>query len=198
MIILVCKATSHSILEEYLVGIEMKKVSVKQERYIYEYRYTNSVPLNNRKDSIMSNWMQIIQKDKAGNTKYSNCFITSHLITQANVVQLANAGRRRWRIENENNNTLKTRGYRFEHNYGHGKENLASVFATLTCIAFAIHNLLDLIDLGYQNAKLNFRGSLINFFNNIKFLTRTFLFNSWDSLMIFIFKPPDYKSFGAF
>jgi hypothetical protein len=30
------------------------------------------------------------------------------------------AGRARWKVENENNNTLKTKGYHLEHNYGHG------------------------------------------------------------------------------
>ena len=48
------------------------------------------------------------------------------------------AGRARWRIENETFNTLKNQGYGFEHNFGHGKQHLATVFAQLAMLAFLI------------------------------------------------------------
>jgi len=48
------------------------------------------------------------------------------------------AGRARWRIENETFNTLKNQGCHFEHNYGHGKENLCSVMTMLMMLAFLI------------------------------------------------------------
>jgi len=41
---------------------------------------------------------------------------------QQNVAEIVSAGRTRWKIENENNNTLKTKGYHFAHNFGHGKK----------------------------------------------------------------------------
>ena len=47
----------------------------------------------------------------------------------ASLIALVAAGRRRWKIENENNNTLKTKGYQFEHNFGHGKQISNSKFA---------------------------------------------------------------------
>ena len=48
-------------------------------------------------------------------------------------------GRRRWAIENETFQTLKARdAYRFEHNFGHGKNHLSDVFATLAMLAFLI------------------------------------------------------------
>jgi hypothetical protein len=47
-------------------------------------------------------------------------------------------GRARWRIENETFNTLKNQGYHFEHNYGHGENNLGTVFALLMLLAFLI------------------------------------------------------------
>ena len=40
-------------------------------------------------------------------------------------------------IENETFNVLKTNGYNLEHNFGHGKEILASVLVTLNPLAFA-------------------------------------------------------------
>ncbi len=48
------------------------------------------------------------------------------------------AGRGKWKIENETFNTLKTQGYHLEHNYGHGKEHLATNFACLTFTTFLI------------------------------------------------------------
>ena len=48
------------------------------------------------------------------------------------------AGRVRWRIENETFDTLKSRGDEFEHHFGHGGKHLATVFAALMMLAFAI------------------------------------------------------------
>jgi len=48
------------------------------------------------------------------------------------------AGRTRWKIENETFNTLKNQGYHFEHNYGHGAQNLATVLALLMFLAFLV------------------------------------------------------------
>jgi hypothetical protein len=47
-------------------------------------------------------------------------------------------GRARWKIENETFNTLKNQGYHFEHNYGHGEQNLSVVFATIMMLAFLV------------------------------------------------------------
>ena len=48
------------------------------------------------------------------------------------------AARARWKIENETFNTLKNQGYNFEHNFGHGKQFLASNFALLMFLAFTV------------------------------------------------------------
>ena len=53
------------------------------------------------------------------------------------------AGRSRWKIENETFNTLKNQGYRFEHNYGHGHQNLSCVFAHLMLLAFVNDQILQ-------------------------------------------------------
>ena len=46
-----------------------------------------------------------------GELLYHNAFITQEKITKKTVAQVVTAGRTRWKIENENNNTLKTKGY---------------------------------------------------------------------------------------
>ena len=48
------------------------------------------------------------------------------------------AGRARWKVENEVFNTLKNLGYHFEHNFGHGKDHLSTMFAYLMLMAFYI------------------------------------------------------------
>jgi hypothetical protein len=47
-------------------------------------------------------------------------------------------GRARWKIANETLNTLKNQDYNFEHNYGHGEQNLSVVFAMLMMLAFLV------------------------------------------------------------
>jgi len=69
----------------------------------------------------------------------NNTFITNYELNNKNVTEIAEARRARWKIENENNNHLKTKGYNFEHNYGHGKRNLANNFILLILAAFSFH-----------------------------------------------------------
>jgi hypothetical protein len=59
----------------------------------------------------------------------------------------SDARRARWKIENETFNTLKNQGYNFEHNYGHGYRNLASVLAVMMILAF----LIDQIQQGFDS-----------------------------------------------
>lgn len=46
-------------------------------------------------------------------------------------------------MENETFNTLKNLGYRFEHNFGHGKKNLHTIFALLMMLAFLIDQIQE-------------------------------------------------------
>ena len=47
---------------------------------------------------------------------------------------------------NENNNTLKTKGYHLEHNFGHGKQYLSNLLLTLNLLAFLFHTVLEIFD----------------------------------------------------
>ena len=104
------------------------------------------------------------------------------------------AGRSRWKIENEN--TLNTKGYHFGHNFGHGQKHLSSLLASLIILAFLTHTVLDWADGKFQllRQKLPSRKRL---FNDIKTLTRYLCFHSWDGLMDFMLesfkKPPPPK-----
>ncbi len=65
-------------------------------------------------------------------------------MTETNIVNVVKGARCRWRIENETFNTLKNQGYNFEHNFGHGKDNLSVIMAYLMMIAFAINQTQEL------------------------------------------------------
>jgi len=80
-----------------------------------------------------------------GEVLYRNAFATSLAIDDTSIAAVVASGRARWEIENENNNTLKTKGYRFGRNYGHGKQALSSLLATLILLAYLLHTLLDLM-----------------------------------------------------
>ena len=192
--IFVCKPDSHKTLYEYVgTGYETHRVEEivrKQKRY-YQYQFMNQVPIKDGKNALLVNWFDVKEIDaKTGKVLYHNSFITSHTITTSTIHALAKAGRARWRIENEHNNTLKTKGYHFEHNYGHGKQHLASVFATLALVAFLYHTVFDKIDDLYQKAKLSER-TRENFFNMVKAIASRMLVKSWDDLMRFLAYPPD-------
>ena len=80
--------------------------------------------------------------------------ITSYELTDKTVVEVAQAGRARWSIENGNNNVLKNHGYHFDHNFGHGKCHLSNLLATLILLAFALHTALDWLDEQYAELKV--------------------------------------------
>ena len=67
--------------------------------------------------------------------------MTDLILTPANVQQIMPAGRARWKVENETLNTLKNQSYHFEHNFGHGHQDLSSFFATLMMLAFFVDQL---------------------------------------------------------
>ncbi len=88
----------------------------------------------------------MITHEDSSEILFQNSFITNHLLTATNVVSLAQVGRTRWKIESENNNNLKTKGYHLEHNFGHGQQDLANVLATLNILAFLIHHIQEMIE----------------------------------------------------
>ena len=77
---------------------------------------------------------------------YRNSFARSLAVTVDTVRDIVAAGRARWKIENENNNTLKTKGDRFKHNFGHGHQHLSATLASLIILAYLRHTLLDCLD----------------------------------------------------
>jgi hypothetical protein len=136
-------------------------------------------------DALVVHWCELTTTDESGKVLYHNTFATSLSLDDQNVMQVVEAGRSRWKIENENNNTLKTKGYHFEHNYGHGQQQLSSVLASLILLAVLVHTVLEWMDDQYQllRQKLPSRQRL---FSDIRTLTSYLCFESWGDLMTFM------------
>lgn len=154
---------------------------------LWTYRFLNQIPLRTGEDALLVNWceLHITHKD-TGQTLYFNSWITDLLITSANVVEIVACGRARWKVENENNNVLKTKGYHLEHNFGHGDQDLAMTLITLNLLAFLAHTVAHLTDKVYCLIREEL-GRRDAFFNDVRALTRCLIFDSWSHLLQFLY-----------
>jgi len=187
--IVVCRPESHTTLYEHLEGIELPTVTRKRwtgkVEETYTYRYLNGVPLRDGEDALLVNWCEITVSHPDGKVTYRNSFVTNHMINDDTVAEIVLCGRTRWKVENENNNTLKTKGYNLEHNFGHGKEHLASFLATLNILSLLFHTLLDRLDAKYKLLRSHLP-TRKTFFDDLRALTRYLYFENWDHLLTFM------------
>lgn len=102
-----------------------------------EISFINDVPLNESNQDLRVNWLFYAEYGPDGEERKWT-WVTDLQISRQNARRFVQGGRCRWKIENETFNTLKNQGYRFEHNYGHGKKNLSVVLAMLMMLAFLI------------------------------------------------------------
>jgi len=190
--ILVCKADSHPTLYEWVSGLaataDVQTLTVERRRGkridTETYRFVNQVPLRDGEEALHVNWCELTTTRADGKLIYHNAFATNHGISAANVAEIVRAGRARWKVENENNNTLKTKGYHLTHNFGHGKQHLSALLATLNLLAFLFHTLLELLDTRYQCLRAFLPRK--TFFDDLRALTRYLCFDSWEALMAFM------------
>lgn len=91
-------------------------------------------------------------------------------------------GRARWKVENNTFNTLKNQGYNFEHNFGHGAQNLSNMMMLLMMLVFAIDQIQMLSNALFQAAKKRL-GSYASLWEEIRVVMRYFVFNSWEELL---------------
>ena len=99
--------------------------------------------------------------------------------------EIVAAGRARWKIENENNNTLKTKGYRFEHNFGHGKQHLSATLASLIVLAYLLHTVLDWVDERFMRLR-QLIACRQRLFDDMRALATYCLFPSWSAMIEFM------------
>lgn len=195
--VLTCKEDSHQGLYEELALLEKVEGAIQTrtvrhwngrhaEHWIY--RWAQQLPLRKGPDGLRVNWCQLtIVHETTGEVLYRNAWATDHTLDETTVVEVAAAGRSRWKIENEGFNVLKNRGYHFEHNYGHGQQQLSSVLLTLLLMAFLFHTVLHLCCDMYRAVRQEL-GTRRTFFDDLRALTRYVYFTSWQQLITFMYQ----------
>ena len=133
------------------------------------------------------NWCEVtITAEATGELLYRNAWATDHALTESGLHDFVVAARTRWKSENENNNMLKNYGYHLKHNFGHGQQYLALVLVMLNLFAFLFHTTLDLSDEAYRHVRIELAARQ-TFFHDVQALTRYLYFDSWQTLIDFMF-----------
>ncbi len=151
---------------------------------VHRYEYLNEVSLNQSNQEVKVNLLKYIEI-KAGKKETYFSWVTDIEITPDNLEQLMKAGRARWKIENETFNTLKNQGYQMEHNFGHGKKNLSTVFSFMMMLAFLIDQIQLIGSAKFQKALEKAKSKTRLWFKMRSFFCN-FLINDWDDLMLSI------------
>jgi hypothetical protein len=194
------KPDSHKTLYDFMNGAELEELVVRRKEgrktSTFHYRWFKCAPLRESKDALSVNWIAVTITDASGKATYKSAFVTSLPITRQTVAEIAECARARWKIENESFNVLKNNGYHLEHNFGHGKENLAMMFAAMNLLAFAVHTVCDLIEDLWIKARTEKRARK-RLFEHIRTITAYLVFPDWRTLMQTLIDskpPPDIQA----
>lgn len=190
--ILVAQEGDHSYLFDWFkMGTFPEKNTLTQtdsKKTLRTYEWMNDVPLNDS-SSVRVNVLSLTEtKPNQKPTKW--VWTTNYTISEKNAALLARGGRARWRIENETFNTLKNQGYNLEHNYGHGKKNLSSIFVHLVLLAFFMDQVLQKVNKLVQTVLARF-GSKRALWEQLRVLIYHIPIVSFEAFYSLLSKPPD-------
>jgi hypothetical protein len=177
------KPTGNKSLFEWIKGLDLQETKVISERNKYTFKYINNVPLNGTKNSPEINFIECIAEEMDGKRLKQRTFswVTNHIITDKNAIEIMLGGRARWKIENETFNTLKNQGYQFEHNFGHGDQNLTTVLAMIMLLAFLIDQIQE-ASCGAFQAGLKKLHAKRTFWERIRSFFYLIFIDSWDDV----------------
>jgi hypothetical protein len=136
------KAGDHASLVQQVQAAEQAGRVTSYERHdraaglVHRFRLLNDVPLNASHAEMRVNFIEYWERGQNKVQHFS--WITDLRVNKRTVYHLMRGGRARWKIANETFNPLKNQGYHFAHNYGHGEQHLAVVFAMLMMLAFLV------------------------------------------------------------
>jgi hypothetical protein len=111
--ILVCKPASHPLADEWLAFLErggavrtvVRRRRTGQRRETDTYRHAHAIPLRDGDGALPVNWCELTTTGEKGEALHHSSFATSWAPDDRKVPEVVEAGRSRWKIENENNNT---------------------------------------------------------------------------------------------
>lgn len=188
------KPGSHKTLFEDIKGLRrgnlldrLEQTDERGRRHVYEW--VSEIPLYSTGNTPVANYVEFQLFDAAGKRTRHFTWITDLSVSPENIEDLVRAARARWKIENENFNTLKNHGYHLEHNFGHGRSYLSETFFVLNTLAFFMHQIFALADELYQQARGTFSARR-EFWNATRASVRLMLFRSWDHVLERINGPP--------
>lgn len=157
-----------------------------EDGYLHQFRFLNGVALNKSNPDVIVNVLEYRQTDPKGKeTNFS--WVTNIKLTQTNVFKIMRGGRARWKIENETFNTLKNLGYNFEHNYGHGKKYLSTVFGLLMMLAFLLDQIQELCCTLYKRCRAYHR-TYYNLWAYMRVLFQSINVGDWESFYFMLLK----------
>ena len=175
--------TLYSSIKE-MVPNNHEEVVNKGKETLY-YRWYNKIKLNASSD-IEVNVLRVYstKTDRYGKQSSTivGLWVTDLMITAENVSRIARAARARWMVENECFNTLKNTGYAIDHSYGHGQKNLAFNFYMLIMLAFILHQIQELTEKLFQQAR-SYCSTRKRFWGDLLFMFNKMLFDSWYHMM---------------
>ena len=182
--IITAKARSSSLLLNTVLdglanGSTQELAGTTSKKLRCGYRYANDIPLNHANQDVRVNYIDYWEERPDGTTFIYDC-VTDIPLTADNVADVVRAGRSRWKVENETFNTLKNLGYNLEHNYGHGKQNLSTVFATLMMLAFLIDQIQEACCQYFQAARTRLQ-SRTALWEKMRGMFREHLISDWES-----------------
>jgi len=181
--ILGAKSSDHKFLFEWVgQSTQTKEYQYADEKGItHRFRYLNHAPLNNANCDCEINFLEYWEVKPNGKQVHFS-WVTDISLNENNIISVMKGGRARWKIENETFNTLKNQGYHFEHNFGHGKQHLSTVFAHLMLLAFLIDQVQELTCHLFQHGIVRAKGKK-RFWEKLRGFFLNFLIHSWDELM---------------
>lgn len=147
----------------------------------HRFLLARDVPLNESNQQLLVNFIEYWEIHPNGRIQHFS-WVTDLSLTRDRAMPIMRAGRARWKVENETFNTLKNQGYHFEHNYGHGKENLSVVFAMLMMLAFLIDQTQQLTSPLFQQA-WNKAGSKRRLWERVRAVFHSFTLTSMSELL---------------
>ena len=182
--ILGCKPGDHKALFDFVdqsekLG-EVHHHTIVDGATTHEFRWMNQVSLNDANPDVLVNFIEYWEK--IGDKVLHFSWVTDFEINNNNLMQLMRGGRARWRIENETFNTLKNLGYNFEHNFGHGHQNLSNNLAVIMMLVFLIDQLQALCCVMFQKAVEKAK-RLSRLWEKMRNMFRLISFETWEDFL---------------
>ncbi len=175
-------------VEEYVQSGKFKEHEItKGDSKTHKFRFVNAVPLNKANSDVLVNFLEYWEVGPKKTLHFT--WVTDFFLSNDNVFAVMKGGRARWKVENETFNALKNQGYNFEHNYGHGKKNLATIFMLLMMLAFLVDQTLEISCSQFQASRKKLV-SRISLWERMRSLFLNFLIDSWDDMFIVLSTGP--------